>query len=545
MRSLYLFLLLSISCLSLAGKPTVDAFPYFVRPSFMNAETKVTGYIPNWLGGNFLRQSCGAFGDVSSPQTTPPTKVEHLFDCLGMAVSYNFNEGLVSYSNEFYINHVYKVFSHYGYNFTESHIAWPTAFGPYDAERANLWANNWTEKDGFYGDTASVTFWPLPQFGKNFVDAVDEGPHGLALDLSDLSSHGPVEFEDQLEDDGSVLLGTPAHGVVDLEGSRWSTTAKVIFTGPTQGELHVIIYKIVGKSREVQGTYKLANFDLSLCTDGFSTVYPNLDDMLGYMHSFIATPNYIVLPLSSMGWNYCGILLRPTNVSAPGFSTSLSYQKAKTARFLVFHIPSKTFVANVPANEDFFSTHQANWFEDEEGNIVADMLMADYNIYASLSVDEILNGFQNSRIDTKFVRVMINTQRWSYHKKEFEMPVNSKEFCQINHLYRYKPYRFVYFVANPFADKSSIIKYDVSKRSIVASWGPYEGLFPAEPIFVQDPSSFEEDGGVLLVGGLDASRSPPMGFVVVLDAQTLETLASVVAPGLTPMGLHNIFVPRS
>lgn len=529
-----------------------DLFPYRIERTWSNASCVVkSGRVPSWLNGYFVRQTCGAFGNQAKPQTQPPTKIEHLFDCLGMVTTYNFRAGHANFSNRLYDTHAYKVWQSYHFDFEKSKIAWPTLFSLYDPQQAAKYLNNWTEADGFYEGSANVNFWAMTSrtdgSGSFISEAVDEGVHGLGINVRSLEMYGPYKFNDDLEKPGTILIGNPAHGAIDEAGVRWSTVGHYEFTSQSTGTVSAVIYTIERNARVVQGVYKLGDFDLSLCRGDYKTVYPNLEDMMGYMHSFILTPNYVVLPLSSLGWNFCGIFLpRPPTDPGRFFFRSTTYQKQKPARFLVFDRETKKFVANI-ASSHFFVTHQANWYEDEKGNIVADMITYDVSVYGNLFLEDIINNFAGKDMRASFDRFVIDTNDWSVSRKQFPMPADpAKEFCQINHAFHFKPYEHVYMVSRPFMKSSSIIKYNVEVGEVEHRWGPFPEVYPGEPIFVPAPGGTEEDDGVLLVGGVDASdeKRGAKGFVAVLDARTLEELFVGLAPENTPLGLHNYFSPE-
>merc|ERR1719187_406475 len=77
------------------------------------------------------------------------------------------------------------------------------------------------------------------------------------------------------------------------------------------------------------------------------------------------------------------------------------------------------------------------------------------------------------------------------------------------------------------------------KTGNVTHWGPEEGVFPSEAVFVPTPGSVIEDDGVLLSGLLDAKFQK--GFILVLNATTMEEISRAKAPINTPFGLHNRF----
>ncbi len=66
-------------------------------------------------------------------------------------------------------------------------------------------------------------------------------------------------------------------------------------------------------------------------------------------------------------------------------------------------------------------------------------------------------------------------------------------------------------------------------------WGPLEAVSVQEPRFVPTPGSTREDDGVIVVGGFDARKM--RGLLVVINATTMATVATVTAPQHTPYGV--------
>lgn len=104
---------LLVLCCTLAAALDPLLFPYRIEQSFNNASCailpKSSHGVPHWLNGYFVRQACGAFGDQTKPQTQPPSKIDHLFDCLGMVATFSLDKGVVQFSNKMYNTHAYKV----------------------------------------------------------------------------------------------------------------------------------------------------------------------------------------------------------------------------------------------------------------------------------------------------------------------------------------------------------------------------------------------------------------------------------------------------
>jgi hypothetical protein len=110
--------------------------------------------------------------------------------------------------------------------------------------------------------------------------------------------------------------------------------------------------------------------------------------------------------------------------------------------------------------------------------------------------------------------------------------------------------RYVWFASHPGIVKMRIPAHgSTEKLELLASWALDCGQLSSEPRFVQDPSRAHlEDGGVLLVEVTDTPNN--RGFMVVLDAATLNVEAKVVPPPnqnfTNPLfPLHTTWIDRS
>lgn len=126
----------------------------------------------------------------------------------------------------------------------------------------------------------------------------------------------------------------------------------------------------------------------------------------------------------------------------------------------------------------------------------------------------------------------------------------SQEFPRINETLLGGKHRFGYtlgvdggFLSGGAADMStSLFKYDYATGSSdVAKLDP--ALLIGEMSFVPNPDSRAEDDGVLMGYGYHRGRDE--GQLLLLDAQTLETVATVHLPQRVPMGFHGNWAPAN
>ena len=86
----------------------------------------------------------------------------------------------------------------------------------------------------------------------------------------------------------------------------------------------------------------------------------------------------------------------------------------------------------------------------------------------------------------------------------------------------------------------AILKHDVTTRSAhTVAFGP--GREPGEFVFVPSSADAAEDDGVAM--GFVYNRSTDRSDLVLLDGQTMETVATVHLPARVPHGFHGNWVP--
>lgn len=103
-----------------------------------------------------------------------------------------------------------------------------------------------------------------------------------------------------------------------------------------------------------------------------------------------------------------------------------------------------------------------------------------------------------------------------------------------------KKHRYVYGIndsgKSTFVD--SVVKYDV-QTGTVQRWSKH-GHTAGEAIFVPDPKSTEEDGGVLLTVVLDGIEGK--SYLLVLDAKDLSEVAKAHVDGVIGIAFHGLYL---
>jgi carotenoid cleavage dioxygenase len=119
----------------------------------------------------------------------------------------------------------------------------------------------------------------------------------------------------------------------------------------------------------------------------------------------------------------------------------------------------------------------------------------------------------------------------------------AQEFPRVDERLVGRRYRYGYAVGysdGTTGTPDAILKHDLAtRRTGKISFG--SGREPGEFVFVPSTEDAAEDNGVAM--GFVYDQSTDRSDLVVLDAQTLETVATVHLPARVPHGFHGNWVP--
>ena len=288
-----------------------------------------------------------------------------------------------------------------------------------------------------------------------------------------------------------------------------------------------------------------------------------------YIHSFFLTQNFVVLciPSTHFGWNGLRIPWEHNLADAikPFDEATLSQW------YVVDRRHSRGVVARFATPAGFFF-HSVNAFEevikDASGQSITclnldHILYGNSDIIQSYYYDVILDRhgatksywLENGRHKSANPRFVRYTYRMSPEplepSKDFERAEETisipaphiGELPTINPLYTARSYRFVYSVPSRGLSTvtDSLAKSDVITRETWI-WCGGRGHSPGEPIFVADPESESEDGGVLLSMVLDGEAKT--SYLVCLDARTMVEMGRAEADFAIGMGFHGTHRPE-
>ena len=295
------------------------------------------------------------------------------------------------------------------------------------------------------------------------------------------------------------------------------------------------------------GTYRIWRASAST---GETSVLATFNHAPAYLHSLFLTENYVVLCVWNSFYTMGGasILWHKNLLDAMKFDGT---QPAKW--FVVDKRTAKEGGQGLVAtyeSDPMFCFHTINAFEVKSANdsvdIVADLAaFNDMKVLDRFYYDNMLSDSPNA---AKWSDPANNDARPTYrryrlatvpsHPREKSLkavceykssPTETPELPTLAPSVVTKKHRYIYGISDSgkstFAD--SLVKYDVETHTI-KRWSKH-GHTAGEAVFVPDPESNEEDGGVLLTVVLDGIEGK--SYLLVLDAKDLTEVAKAHVDG--------------
>lgn len=304
------------------------------------------------------------------------------------------------------------------------------------------------------------------------------------------------------------------------------------------------------------GIYRI--FKVS-ATTGKTDILATIKHSTAYLHSLFLTENYVVICIWNAYFKAGGasILINQNLVD------SMEFNQSQPAQWFVIDKRSKEEGGQgIVAKYDsppFFGFHSVNAYEEMAADGTKHII-ADIPAYQSLEVlkafyyDNLLSnsptagevqGRWGDSLAPKYRRYRLpdvpESPREEIRKaiQEFELArADTPELPTLNYSVFTKKHRYVYGVVDSgkstFAD--SLAKLDLSDNSL-KKWCK-QGQTAGEPIFVADPDSEEEDGGVLLSVVLDGIVGK--SYLLVLNAKDLTEIGRASVDGVVGFGFHGL-----
>ncbi|XP_072289252.1 beta-carotene 15, 15-dioxygenase 2, like [Eucyclogobius newberryi] len=508
--------------------------------------TTVSGNIPSWINGSFLRNGPAKFEFGND-------RYVHWFDGMAMMHRFHLNDGDVTYCSRFlrsdsYVQNSEKnriVMSEFGT------LAMPD---PCKNIFARFFSRFQMPKTT---DNASVNF--VKYKGDYYVST--ETNYMRRIDPQSLETKEKVDWTQFI-----AVNSATAHPHYDQEGASYNM-------GNSYGK-QGFFYNIIRVPPPDETAAKTDCADLSgakvICSIPAAEARKP-----SYYHSFVMSENYIVFVEQPIKLDLLKFMLY--RIQGKSFHKVMTWEpKHNTIFHLVNRHTGKRSEVRYQCGP-MFTLHQINAYE-ENGFLVMDMCCGDdgaaigeftlenvrrksgeemdafYNdlcrnlprrYVLPLNVDEetpldqnlvTLSGYTATAVKTKSMEVFLT------HEELYDdtlLQYGGLEFPQINYAqHNGRPYRYFYSCGFGHVFSDSLLKMDVHTKELKV-WR-YPGLYPSEPVFVASPKATEEDDGVVL-SVIITPRKENSTFLLVLDAKTFTELGRAEVPVNIPYGTHGVF----
>lgn len=489
------------------GNPYLEDFLAPVSAEVTATDLKVTGRIPEHLDGRYLRNGPNPVAEVDPA-------VYHWFSGDGMVHGVALQGGQARWYRNRWVR--------------TAHVC--TALGEPAPSGLNPRAGMLS-----VGPNTNV----LSHAGHTLA-LVEGGGANYRL-TDELDTEGPCDF------DGTLFGGYTAHPHAD----------------PRTGELHAVSYSFTrgrtvqysvidtqGRARrtvdiEVGGSPMMHDFSL---TDKYVVIYdlPVTFDAVQVMPTNV--PRWLSLPARLVMQSLIGRVRLPSPMA-----TAINRNQRPTNR-----MPYR-WDDNYPARIGVMPREGGNrdvrWFDIEPCYVYhplnaysemrdgTEVLVLDVVRYARM-FDRDLRGPGDSRPTLDRWTVNLATGTVTSERRD-DRP---QEFPRINETLLGGPHRYGYTIGTEGGYLSggrsemstAVYKHDYATGSATAA-DLDAGLLLGEMSFVPNPAPGAEDDGILM--GFGYHRDRDEGQLVLLDAQTLEHVATVHLPQRVPMGFHGNWAP--
>lgn len=320
------------------------------------------------------------------------------------------------------------------------------------------------------------------------------------------------------------------------------------------------------------GTYRV--FRTSAST-GKTSILATFSSEAAYLHSIFLTENYVIVCVWNSHYKAGGAAILWTK----NLLDAMTYADKTPAKWYVIdkRAPEeggKEVVATYTSSP-FFAFHTVNAWEEKTSEGKTD-IVADIPAYPNLEVLQklFLDNLISDSADAKAYMGKWGNQ-WAPTLRRYRLPdvpistkssspsssrrtsASSSELARgeaiiefdcdrnlspelpiMNFSYFTHKHRYVYGISDSgkstFAD--SLVKYDVDTHT-VKRWSIH-GHTAGEAIFVADPASDQEDGGVLLSVVLDGVAGK--SYLLVLDARDMTEIGRAHVDGAIGFGFHGV-----
>jgi beta,beta-carotene 9',10'-dioxygenase len=443
----------------------------------------VTGSLPDWLRGELVR-TCPAVFQAARWQAG------HWFDGLCMIYAFRIGAGTVGFQSRLLESEAASEISD-----------GPTRLGSFGTSTGRSLWQRLVQPIQRITDNTNVN---VVKMGDDLV-AMTEGDKQVRVDAQSLRALGTVEYErDELA--GAVAGAHPHFDFARGQVVNFATKFGL------DGVVSLYEHSAHERRRKVVASWRTGR--------------------VPYLHSFGLTPARAILIAHPL-------VVEPLQMlwSNRGFIDHFRWRPEDGTRLVV--MSRATGAIEQYEADPLFVFHTVNAFESGKDTILDALAYPSAEIMGALRVERLVEELPDLR--PSLVRMVMRPGKAraeveTLSEAGFEFP--STNYRRVNG----KDYRFVWGAADwPQPDggyASSIVKVDLRAEESKA-FSDGDRVY-GEPVFVGRPGATDEDDGVLLAVG--ASQQTETSTLRVIDARTMELLASAEVPRAIPLGFHGSFV---
>lgn len=449
-------------------------------------ELTTEGEVPEWLRGTLLRVGPACFELNGS-------HYRHWFDGLAMLHRFHFIGGGVTYRNRFLRSRTYR----------DNMKANAIRHGEFATSPSRSWPGRLkTLVFPDLSDNANVAVAPLG----GEMTAMTETPTPLAFNLDTLAAIGPVKFADKIP--GMITTAHPHFDFASQELLNYTTAFG------RQSRYNIYRLHPGKRRRELIASLPVKR--------------------PGYMHSFGATPRYVILTEWPLTVNPLDLKL--SGMTGRPFIDNFRWGLGQESRLLVVR-RSTGKLAHEARGPCGFAFHHVNAWEEGDA-IVMDLCLYD----DARIIDQLRLGHMRNR-QAHYARPRLSRLRINANGSvDVSQPADAVlELPGINYRRGHmRPNRYIYGVTTEGARilLGGLVKADTETADLRYWRAPH--CYPGEPVFTPMPDSEAEDGGVVMSLVLDGAKRS--SFLLLLDAERFEELARVHLPHAVPFGFHGVFL---
>ncbi len=396
--------------------------------------------------------------------------------------------------------------------------------------------------------------------GKSLMSGVEVSCHGLKPSLNRLKAlaTGKVEYKNNANTSlvvwqGRLLALLEASPMTELNPETLETIGETTLGGVIKGSFTAHPHWVserktgFGFGLDMEGAKSVLNI-YELPSSGPCKALTQVSlkwRPFGYVHDFIATPNYLVFfipPMHLPAKNLFNV------VKGDAIFPQMEWSDSLGSEVIIVPIDNPEKVTRIQC-DPFISVHFANAYE-ENGKIITDFTYSPETVlYDSLAPMPTLptqlsvkNKYLNRKPESSVMKRM--TIDLANSQLEFKTLWNNFcEFPKINPGLQGSHYQFMYMLqqseqcakTTPFF--SDIVKLNTKTGEAVKLELGNE-MYPAEPFFIRKKNAIKEDEGYLLSMIYDGNINK--NHIAVIDAQNIENgpIAKIHFEQAMPFGFH-------